>query len=166
MILAFDTYYFDDKAKTVGLLFEHWQSESYVEKYEEIKADIAEYQPGAFYKRELPCILSLLEQIQTQQVEAIIVDGYVFLDDEQQLGLGGYLYNALHPKIPVIGVAKTNFARINKLKSQVYRGQSERPLFVTAVGTSLEKAAQNLKSMFGEHRIPHLLKQLDTFTKA
>ncbi len=95
MILAFDTYYFENQAKTVCLAFETLNSNKPNATYAETLEGIADYVPGQFYKRELPCILSLLKQINTADVEAIVVDGYVYLDDEQTLGLGGHLYNAL-----------------------------------------------------------------------
>lgn len=165
MIWAFDTYYYENKAKTVCLSFEHWTSSESVNVSSELVEDIAEYVPGAFYKRELPCILSLMKKLPAESVEAIIVDGFVYLDDEQKPGLGKYLYEQLEQKIPVIGVAKTNFATIERNKQLVFRGQSERPLYVTAVGMNLEEAAAKVKSMSGTYRIPDLLKQLDQLTK-
>ena len=63
MTLAFDSYYSEDKAKTVCLAFKDWSDSKPTNIYEEITSGIAEYEPGAFYKRELPCILSLLDKI-------------------------------------------------------------------------------------------------------
>ncbi|MNE21925.1 Endonuclease V [compost metagenome] len=165
MILAFDTYYFVNKAKTVCLAFESWESDEYCRLYFEILEGIAEYTPGEFYKRELPCILSLLKQISLEQVTSIIVDGYVFLDDHDKLGLGGYLYNALGKKIPVIGVAKTNFATLEKNKRELLRGESTRPLYITSMGIGLEEATTLIRNMKGGYRIPTMLKVLDQFTK-
>jgi len=120
MILAFDTYYFDNKAKTVALQFGSWDDAESINVYTEILEGIAGYEPGAFYKRELPCILSLLQQIDLNQVACIIVDGFVYLDDDKKSGLGAHLYEAIGQKIPIIGVAKTNFATIEKLKMPIY----------------------------------------------
>ncbi len=166
MIFAFDTYYFDNQAKTVCLAFETWNSNEPNVTYAETLEGIADYVPGQFYKRELPCILSLLKQINTADVEAIVVDGYVYLDDEQTLGLGGHLYNALQQSIPIIGVAKSNFATLNKLKLPILRGNSLNPLFITSVGIDLQTAGQCIAAMAGCYRIPTLLKALDTETKA
>lgn len=58
----------------------------------------------------------MLNQIDLSQVEATVVDGFVYLNDEQKYGLGGYLYEKLNERIPIIGVAKTNFASIEKNK--------------------------------------------------
>lgn len=164
MILAFDTYYWEDKAKTVCIAFEHWDSTSYT-VYTEALSGIAEYTPGEFYKRELPCILSLLRQVDLVAVDYIIVDGFVYLDDNHKPGLGARLYDGLDCKVPVIGVAKTNFATIEQLKKELYRGTSIRPLYITAAGIDLEDALKKIRHMAGNYRIPDLLKKLDTLTK-
>ena len=165
MILAFDTYYYTDKAKTVCLSFEDWTDDTYYLAYSEVRHGVEEYEPGEFYKRELPCIVSLLEQIDLPDIEAIIVDGFVFLDDNGKFGLGGRLYEHLNDKIPVIGVAKTNFATINENKQKVYRGNSLNPLYITAIGLDKDKAAKHIESMSGAYRMPTLLKQLDSLTR-
>lgn len=165
MILAFDTYYFEDKAKTVCISFNSWAEEKSVGVYSEIVDKVEDYTPGEFYKRELPCILSLIKRIDCSKVEAIIIDGFVFLDDHQKLGLGGYLYKELYSKIPVIGVAKTSFSTIKKLRNDLYRGDSKRPLYITSIGISIEDAAKCIKNMSGAYRIPTLLKELDRLTK-
>ena len=165
MILAFDSYYFDGKAKTVCLEFENWADTDNFNVYTEILEQVAEYVPGEFYKRELPCILSLLGKINIENVSAIIIDGYVFLDDDGKLGLGGHLYQAIECKIPVVGVAKSNFATVGKLKIPVYRGTSKNPLFITSIGMDAETAAAHIKTMSGEFRMPMLLKKLDQLTK-
>jgi exodeoxyribonuclease-5/deoxyribonuclease V len=165
MILAFDTYYYDTKAKTVCLAFEHWEAEQPLEVLKSYKHDVAEYTPGEFYKRELPCILDLFHKLPYKEAEAIVVDGFVYLDDEQKLGLGGYLYEALDKKIPVIGVAKTNFASLTKYKNSLLRGESQKPLYITAIGVDLDTATEHIKQMAGDYRIPKLLKELDQETK-
>jgi deoxyribonuclease V len=163
--LAFDTYYYNNQARTVGLVFDRWEDDKPLSIYTETLTGVAAYTPGEFYKRELPCILSLCKQINLQPLTTIIVDGYVFLDDSGEPGLGAYLYQALENKIPVIGVAKTNFARIEKEKQLLYRGQSRQPLYITATGTLAIQAASHILSMHGEYRIPTLLKMLDKLTK-
>lgn len=162
MILAFDTFYFEDKAKTVALEFESWTNETITKVYEETISGIDEYIPGEFYKRELPCILSLLKQIDLTHCQTIIIDGFVVLNDEDAIGLGGYLYQELEEKIPILGVAKNNYAKINKLKRAVYRGESKKPLYVTAKGLNLDVAAESIKQMAGNYRFPDLLKQVDS----
>lgn len=165
MILAFDSYYFDNKAKTVCISFDDWTTDKNFKVYSEIIENNEEYKSGEFYKRELPCILSLLEKIEIKDVDTIIVDGYVYLDDNNKPGLGGYLYTQLNAQIPVIGVAKTNFASLDKNKQQLLRGKSKKPLYITSIGLGLDKATKLIENMNGPNRIPTLLKTLDALTK-
>ena len=165
MILALDTYYQNHKAKTVCIHFPHWTDEQPTDVLTEELDSMEEYQPGAFYKRELPCILSILQKTSLQTIEAIIIDGYVILDDAGKHGLGGYLYEALDRKIPVIGVAKTNFANNMLHKGEVYRGDSQRPLYITTLGIPLDAACNYIRSMHGTYRMPTLLKTLDMLTR-
>ncbi|MFH6964624.1 endonuclease V [Flavobacterium plurextorum] len=164
-ILAFDTYYFDGKAKTVCLEFLNWNESKNYKVHTEIIENVEDYIPGEFYRRELPCILSLLDKIDLKTVQVIIVDGFVYLDDDKKYGLGGHLYEKLNREIPIIGVAKTNFASIENDKKALVRGDSKKPLYVTAIGTDLEDALEKVESMAGEFRIPTLLKEMDRLTK-
>ena len=165
MILAFDTYYFENKAKTVCIEFINWYDINNYKVYSEIINDVEDYISGEFYKRELPCILSLLKKIEIKNVEAIIIDGYVYLNDEMKFGLGAYLYESLNKKVPIIGVAKTNFATIVKNKATILRGNSKKPLFITSVGMELNEAVEKIITMGGQYRIPSILKELDRLTK-
>jgi len=165
MILAFDTYYFENKAKTVCLAFDSWNETDKYSIFVETLEDINEYVPGEFYKREMPCILSLFRKINIPNIETIIVDGFVFLDDHNKPGLGGHLYEALNCKIPVIGVAKSNFATINLNKRALCRGNSKNPLYITSIGINLDIATENIRKMSGNYRMPTLLKELDRLTK-
>jgi deoxyribonuclease V len=166
MILAVDVFYKESRAKIVGLIFNEWTDTKYEQKIEKYRNDIAEYEPGAFYKRELPCIMDILADLDLTKLKYIIVDGYVFLNDEGKPGLGAHLYEALPIKIPVIGVAKTSFANNKKYVAEVFRGISQKPLFITAVGEDLTKAASMIHSMSGDYRFPTMLKELDNFTKS
>ena len=164
MILALDVHYRSDEAKAVGILFRSWTDEEVTDTISIFISDVEVYVPGEFYKRELPCLLAVINSIQ-EPIELIIVDGYVTLGEEQKPGLGKHLYDALEQKIPVIGVAKTSYAGINPDVHQVFRGQSRNPLFVTSIGIDVEYTASKIGSMAGEHRIPTLLGYLDRQTK-
>lgn len=165
MIIAFDTYYYDNKAKTVGVCFNKWDDDKPIEIYSEIIEGVAEYEPGLFYKRELPCILSLLKKISLDKIDLIIVDSYVILDDNGKLGLGGHLYEKLNKQIPIIGVAKSGFDS-NKLNAKaLLRGESKKPLYISAIGIELSLAFEYIKSMHGNYRMPTLLQIMDTKTK-
>ncbi len=168
MNLVFDTYYFDnDKANTICLVFENWENPVPDYEFSEIKEGVEEYIPGQFYKRELPCILSLLEKIKTQidDISCIVIDGFVYLDDHMKPGLGKHLFDALNNKIPIIGVAKTNFSTVEKFKLPLKRGSSDSPLYISSVGIDMEAAYDLIKKMHGEFRIPTLLKKVDSLTR-
>jgi deoxyribonuclease V len=49
---------------------------------------------------------------------------------------------------------------------EVRRGDSQKPLYVTAAGVSAEDAASRISEMHGPFRIPTLLKQVDTLARS
>ena len=163
MKIAIDVYYDLCKAKAVGVIFDEWKSE---EPHEIITAfidQVEDYEPGKFYKRELPCILKLLENVDMDSIDTIIIDGYVYLSDITKAGLGMHLYNSLAGKVPIIGVAKTYFHENSAL--EVFRGTSKNPLYITSVGMETSEATMYIRNMHGDFRIPKLLKLLDIETK-
>jgi len=165
MIYAFDTYYFTDYAQTVCMAFEDWNSEQETKIFTEKTPITSDYESGAFYKRELPCILSLLSIIKLENEDILIVDGYVTLNDEGKMGLGGYLYEALDKKYPVIGIAKNGFASPDSQRREILRGESKTPLFLTAKGADVDDIKLKVEQMHGGFRIPNLLKKLDQLTR-
>ena len=165
MKLAVDVYYLNNRAKAVGIEFVNWSDAQPRQTHIVMVNGVEDYTPGAFYKRELPCLIKLLEKVNLHNKEVIIVDGYTVLDDEGTYGLGGYLYEALERKIPVIGVAKRRFKGTSNYVREVYRGISTRPLYVTAIGMDVEDAAGSIKAMHGQSRIPDLLKYVDRKTR-
>jgi len=120
---------------------------------------VAPYVPGSFYQRELPCLLAALERAALEP-ECVVVDGYVWLAPERP-GLGAKLFEALGSRVPVVGVAKTAFAGAESIALPVLRGESQKPLLVTAAGMEPDLAAERVRSMHGRHRIPTLLKRVD-----
>ncbi|MBL0743492.1 endonuclease V [Chryseolinea lacunae] len=164
MKLAIDVYYHNTTAKAVGVLFDDWQAATPTQIISTDVDDVADYEPGNFYKRELPCILKLLEQIDLTTLDVIVVDGYVHLNDDGKAGLGAHLFEALGGKIPVVGVAKTSFHNNTRNVVPVLRS-SKNPLFVTAIGTALPAAAASVQNMHGPFRMPTLLKVLDQETR-
>jgi deoxyribonuclease V len=165
MFVAVDTFYFENKAKTVAITFDKWNDSNYSKQFTEELDVLAEYIPGEFYKRELPCILSIIKNMNVDAIDVIIIDGYVYLDDFNKYGLGGYLYESLNKKIPIIGVAKTNFASNKENKLELFRGKSKNPLYITSIGIDIDVAKKYISTMYGEYRIPKLLKELDQLTK-
>jgi deoxyribonuclease V len=74
------------------------------------------------------------------------------------------LFEAIGDTAAIIGVAKTRFATATSAV-EVLRGLSNRPLFVSAVGLSENAAADCIRRMHGENRIPTLLKRVDTLSR-
>lgn len=165
MIYAFDTYYYEDFARTVCIAFEDWLSDAEKEIFTEKTEIISDYESGTFYKRELPCILSLLSKIKLHDNDIIIVDGFVTLNNDGKMGLGGYLFEALDKKIPIIGIAKNNFSSPDDKRRAVLRGESKTPLYLTAMGIDVDEIKIKLEEMHGNYRIPTLLKKLDQLTR-
>lgn len=159
MILAVDVDYRDSQASIAGLAFRHWQAARAEAVFHSVGEGAEDYIPGQFYLRELPCILQLLAEHHLSP-DAIVIDGYVDLGDESRPGLGRHLFNALEGRIPVIGVAKTPFDNTNR-ESEIRRGNSQRPLYVTSAGIRLERAKRYILSMHGNHRLPTLLREVD-----
>jgi deoxyribonuclease V len=141
-----------------GLWFTDWpDSASGMERVLPVER-VEPYQPGQFFRRELPCLLAVLAT--GPAAEIIVVDGYVWLEDESHPGLGAHLHRALDQKAAVIGVAKTSY-RGSQLVREVRRGGSQNPLYITAAGIDLVTAADHISRMHGPYRIPTLLKRVD-----
>lgn len=166
MYLALDVHYKTNYAKSVGLTFLDKDDETPQDVFIETIEAVASYQPGEFYKRELPCLLAVTSKVDLNTINAIIVDGHVYVDNNGQFGLGGYLYEALDKKVPIIGVAKRGFHANKETVKEIFRGTSNNPLHISVIGMDLEIAAQCIQEMHGAHRHPTLLKTLDGITKS
>lgn len=165
MNLAVDVHYQgDDRAVAAGILFADWASDAIARRETVMLSDIAPYEPGAFFKRELPCILALLKAFgETPRI--IVIDGYVTLGADQRDGLGAHLHRALGQAVPVIGVAKTAFAG-TPAGTEVLRGGSRRPLYVTSIGIDHGEAKRLIRTMHGAHRLPTVLNAVDRACRA
>lgn len=163
MILAVDVDYREDKAVAAGLLFRNWEDREPIQELLAHIPTVAEYEPGQFYKRELPCVLALLQQLK-QLPEFIIIDGHVYLDGKQKPGFGKHLHDALEGMSVIIGVAKSRF-KDTPAETEIFRGGSKRALYVTAAGINEAEAKGFVIRMHGEHRIPTLLKRVDQLSK-
>ncbi|MEA5477119.1 endonuclease V [Pseudanabaena galeata UHCC 0370] len=159
MIFAVDVDYREGKAVAAGIAFNDWADHVPANTFIAQTDQVEEYQPGEFYKRELPIILLLLAQL-PQLPQMIVIDGYVYLDRYQKAGLGIHLYNSLDKKVAIIGVAKSRFQDIPS-ETEVLRSDSNRPLFVTAIGIDESEARGYIKKMHGNHRLPTILKAVD-----
>jgi deoxyribonuclease V len=123
--------------------------------------EVAPYEPGEFFRRELPLLRAVLASA-LPNVELLIVDGYVDLDPSGKPGLGAHAHKEFG--IPVIGVAKTRFATATHAVP-VLRGQSGKPLFVTAAGLPLPDAAALVHGMSGKYRLPDALRRADSLAR-
>lgn len=158
-IAMLDVQYGDTGAVAACVVASQWHSAVPSEVKTAVITNVEEYEPGAFYKRELPCLLAVLNQLETSAA-VIVVDGYVWLSADGRKGLGWHLFDALGQKTPVIGVAKTAFQG-SSFAHQVFRGTSEKPLYVTCVGIDDVVAISTIRQMHGLYRMPTLLKQVD-----
>jgi deoxyribonuclease V len=158
-ILAVDVDYRRDKAVAAGIVFQDWNAASAWQELTVRCQAVEAYVPGEFYRRELPCILKLLEQVEFP-VDIIVIDGFVYLGEEHRPGLGGHLYESLDRQIAVVGVAKSAF-KDTPASAALWRGGSQRPLYVTAIGIEENVARQGIQQMAGKDRLPTLLKRVD-----
>jgi len=159
MIACTDVHYGRSHAIAACLLIRNWPYDRPYLEVTEVVEQPAPYEPGGFYRRELPGLLSVLARL-VEKPRVIVIDGYVWLGDESHPGLGAYLYEALGRTAGVIGVAKT-LSREGPAVRVIKRGTSLRPLFVTAAGIDLDEAARCVVELHGEFRIPTLLKRVD-----
>jgi deoxyribonuclease V len=160
VILAVDVDYRENGAIVAGVAFGNWQDEFHESVFLSRVTNVQAYEPGSFYKREMPCIIQLLLD-HNLSPDFLVIDGFVMLGHESRPGLGMYIYEAFERKTPIIGVAKTAFQG-SKAEWAVLRGKSQKPLYVTAVGIDLENAKKFIRSMHGKNRIPTLLKLVDS----
>ena len=163
MILATDVLYDEqnNSALAAGVVFADWRSSKVVAEYAVHVEGIAPYEPGSFYKRELPCLMEILAVV-AEEVTLILVDGYVDVGPGHP-GLGRHLYDTLGGSVPVVGIAKTHFEGTDA--PQVLRGESASPLYVTAAGIDLGAVLEAVKGMSGPHRIPTMLKRVDALSR-
>ena len=163
MIFCVDVDYQTGVATTAIVGFRAWpDARPSSEAVYRSHAEAAPYEPGQFYKRELPCILDALQRVGAP-IETVVVDGYVWLGPERP-GLGARLHAALGGGVAVVGVAKRSFLGATDAVP-VTRGESRQPLFVTAVGMDVQAAAAHLLQMHGAFRLPTLLKHVDRLAR-
>lgn len=164
MIACFDVHYRGESAAAAAaLVFNAWSDAEPVAEYTVQLDEVGDYEPGKFYQRELEPLLAVIGKIQ-EPVDVFVIDAYCHLDAAGAPGLGAYLFEQLKAEREtppaVIGVAKSRF-RGSGHAAEVLRGDSARPLLVTAIGLPKDEAAAHIALMDGEFRIPTLIKQVD-----
>lgn len=163
LIACLDVGYKEQYAIAACVAISEWEDARPKEERAVRIETIQEYEPGEFYKRELPCLTSVLNKLDCE-LKCIVVDGYVWLDASRRPGLGSHLFHALGQQVPVIGVAKTAF-KGSEHAMELLRGNSSRPLYITSVGIGEEDAAAQIAAMHGENRIPSILKRVDQLSR-
>lgn len=162
MIAFTDVQYGSDFATSACVIASSWSAPEPVDQWAIRVSPIAEYEPGAFYKRELPCLLAALEK--APRLECIVVDGYVWLDSSFTKGLGAHLFDALSGQVPVVGIAKTAYQG-SPMATALRRGLSVKPLYVTSIGLEPDVAIARVRELHGAWRIPTLLKAVDALAR-
>lgn len=159
-IACLDAAYDRTAAAVAGALIGSWDAKSASQMLvRRFDGPPGSYEPGAFYKRELPLLLSIISDFD-QPIEVIVIDGYVWLDANGLPGLGGHLFSSLGRRIPVVGIAKTRY-RNDSWSIPVLRGESRRPLFITSAGMHAREAAECVRRMHGDYRVPTILNMVD-----
>ncbi len=161
-ILALDVHYEEDTGYAAAVSFASWSDPSPAWVHRARVRPVAPYRPGQFFRRELPCLLALLEGL-PEPVDTLVVDGYAQLPGGRP-GLGAHLRASWPGSPTVVGVSKNRF-HDDTSSAELRRGESTRPLFVTALGVSNSRAADWIASMDGPHRIPTLLALVDRIAR-
>jgi deoxyribonuclease V len=124
--------------------------------------DVEPYQPGQFWRRELPPLRVALDGLANMNL--LIIDGYADLDPNGWPGLGARARAREEFDVPVIGVAKSAF-RAATHAIAILRGTSARPLYVKAAGMPRADAADLVQHMADPHRMPDALRRADTLAR-
>ena len=164
MILITDTQYNDSNATTSGVIISDCTDSSPQQELIFQTLKVEPYEPGKFYKRELPCILGLIKH-HSLSPSQIVIDGHVYLDGSSQWGLGAHLHDALSGLCPVIGVAKNRFKDM-PLTHAILRGESQTPLWITAAGMHYVDAQDLIRTMAGVFRLPDMIKRADQLARS
>jgi len=159
MIACVDVDYRDGETVAACVEFRAWgDAQAAAEHVHRSARPPAAYEPGQFFRRELPYLLELLALLPSLP-QIIVVDGHVWLAGERP-GLGAHLHAALDGRAATVGVAKRAFHDANQA-TPVLRGKSLQPLYVSTLGIDRDEAAAGLRAMHGPHRLPTLLKRVD-----
>jgi deoxyribonuclease V len=157
-----DVAYTPISSRAACVIFNEWTDAA---PAREVVLDLpaaADYEPGEFYKRELPCLLAVLSSL-AQQPDTVIIDGYVWVSSDRLPGLGAHLYRSLNEATCVVGIAKSRYH--NAPAIPVMRGTSREPVFVSAAGLDEHTAAVHVAHMHGPYRIPTLIRRVDYLSR-
>ncbi len=162
MIAVFDNHYFDETVRSAVCCIQDWSDDIPALEKCMMDAISSDYVPGEFFRRELPSIIKLIQELDVE-LHTLVIDGYVDLSTGRP-GLGRHLYNHFEEQVPVIGVAKNAFKE-SDTHHEVLRGESQSPVFITACGLDTSTAADYISAMHGQFRIPSILKCVDRLAR-
>jgi deoxyribonuclease V len=162
-VAILDVHYEEQSAIAGGIVARGWSDAVPSEERIVRVPKVRPYRPGAFFERELPCLVAVLSALRTP-VNAVVIDGNVVLDLQGSPGLGAHLYAHFAGAVVVVGVAKTAY-RGSCFAIPVLRGASRRPLFVTALGLEATEAARLVLGMHGSYRLPTLIARVDRIAR-
>lgn len=165
MILIIDGDYNEQEhtAHMAGVLLNDYTDEEISGFITADVENIGEYECGSFYKKELKGAEALLDKLNISDIDLIIVDGYAKFNDGVHKSLGEYINDEY--KIPVIGVAKKHCELCKIEDTEVYRGSSKTPLYITVCGGNQNAAKRVIEYMYGNHRIPYAIKMADMLAR-
>ncbi len=163
MNAVLDVHYGPNIARAACVAFCRWSDPAPRAVFAAQVHTVADYRPGAFYERELPCLMEVLASAAIP-FRCLVVDGYVHLRPPAGKGMGRHLWERLGRRCRVIGVAKSPFPAADRFLA-VHRGRSRRPLFVSAAGMATGAAASRIEGMHGPHRIPTLIRLADRIAR-
>ena len=164
MIAIVDAAYGDDASAAGCVIVDDWEAGQALSEFSHRAGRAADYEPGEFYRRELPLLVSVLGML-PRKPDIVVIDGYVWLGVEDRKGLGAHLFDALGGTSIIVGIAKTKFHGASYWAADVRRGASDSPLYVTVAGASVEDAVTAVKLMHGSYRIPTLVGRADTLAR-
>lgn len=165
MILALDTYYYSNSSLTVGIWFDDWRSNNLNRIEYSWCNHFESYVPGQFYKRELPGILDFIDLYGLNDVDIVILDGFINTPNGPGLGLLFYESLGSPNNLNIVGIAKSYYEGIESISERVFRGNSKKPLYIQTYGLDIQEVGKKVRKMRGKNRIPKLLKILDDETK-
>ena len=156
MKLALDVHHDAGSAVAAAVAFDDWNAPEATKTYRSSIAAVEKPPAGKAWLRDLPCLLQLLRE-HALEPEAVVLDGFVHLDEQDTPGLGRALFDALGGKVPVVGISKSQGA-FTAAQFEVHREDEAAPVIVTCAGIDLGAAKARVRTMHGRKRVPTLMK--------
>lgn len=161
MIACFDVGYADNTAQVGCLSIAAFEDTDPTNEWVVTVSPVDPYVPGKFWRRELDPLLCGIESA-PGEISVCVIDAYVDLGEEQEPGLGRFLYE--RTGIPVIGVAKSRYPG-TPVAQELLRRSSSRPLYVSVAGFDQAEAMTNISMMSGDGRVPTMIRRADALSR-